>query len=278
MTTTVRLLPLGPVYERVNIRAIADNLNSTQRLYQFTVDDPLLNLPQPTVYTPALGNVSPQFDAAELFEYILRHRGMHLSSNVIIVGIIDTEVYDELFSTIDRANTMILVSTRINNLPVVLAQSRKTYEQYVALEIGAQLLAIEYRRRAGIFADPKTCAKPWHIERRNCLFDYYGLDPANVQKLISPKISDQVLAEMRAAEVPQRAIDASLAIVKKAATTMWLEVFRRAPSDPIVALGIGAVIGLSASIVANLDAARWAAFTAVAMLVIFGRMVRLKRK
>lgn len=209
----MRVIPLGP-FERLDFAGLIWDLNHIQGVYDFQLDDPLHNLPAPTERAANWRNVSPQYAPVTLFSYMNSHRP---SPEHIRVGTIDAEVYHDLYSAVDAESSMLIVSGRVSGLPQVLAASRKTLQQFVALdEIGAQLLCIQYRRRVGLSADPGECAKPWHIERRNCLFDYYGLAEQNVTKLASPRISDVVAADFTEAEVPERYISASMTIVRGA--------------------------------------------------------------
>lgn len=271
------MIALGPVASRVDINRVRTDLNDAQRVYEFVVYDSLLNLPVPTVARPDGRNLPPAYAPDALFEYVWTHRGTTRGTPPVLFGVIDTEVFDGLYSAIDRSNRMGVVSLCVDSLPDVLSASRKTREQYVELEVGAQLLAIQYRRRAGLSCDPGGCDKPWHIERRDCLFDYFGLTADDVQKLISPKLSDQVLAEFRAAEVPQRYIDASLAIVRKASTTLWSEVWSRLPADPVVTLSLGAILGLAAALIASAAGLLVVTCFGVAVALIGGRVAQLKR-
>jgi hypothetical protein len=270
----VIIVGLGPVSRRVNLTRVVSRLNRAQREYTFDLDDPLLNLPPPTMANPT-GNYLPQYDAKELFGYLDRHRASPQADSIVF-GVIDSKVFDDLYSTIDCDNRYGVVSVRTSSLTDVLAESRKTIEQYVELEISAQLLAIQYRRRATIHADPSQCAAPWHIDRRDCLFDYYGLSKGNVQKLIAPRLSERVIADLRDLEVPQRQIDASLAIVGRSSRTKWVEIVKRAPSDPTTALAGGGVIGLSASVIPS-QPGLWGLFAAGSLAVI-ARLAIMKRK
>src|SRR5688572_10069485 len=113
-----------------------------------------MNLPAPTILTTQAGNPPPQYDPNQLFRYLWRHRGRE---NLILVGIVDNEIFDDLYSTVDKKNLMVLVSLRTRLLSRVLEISKKTVEQYVTLEIGTQLLAIQYRRITKLSADPLKC-------------------------------------------------------------------------------------------------------------------------
>jgi hypothetical protein len=270
----VRLIPLGTATRRVGFDKLVESLNGVQQWYEFVLDDPLRNLPPPTIPHPA-GNFLPRYDSAELFNYMKIHRSGGPGS--LPFGVIDSEIYDDLFSTTDIDNTAGIVSTHVTSLKEVLALSQKTVEQYIELEIGIQLLAMAYRQRASIRADPAECALPWHIDRRECIFDYYGLSAGDTQKLTSPKISERSMAELRQLEVPQTQIDATLAIVKIASTTMWREVLRRAPSDPVVALGAGAVLGMMAGLVPS-QSLDLVGLCTIGVLFILGRLGFLKRR
>jgi len=274
----VGIVALGPIFERLNLVHLIRDLNKSQSLYVFALEDPLTNVPAPTIPREHPTD-SPQYSPDELFKYIHAYRGQFSNTPDnprVLVGIIDSEIYDEAYSVIDRTNSMILISVRISDLRDILQKSHKTYNQYVRLEIGAQLLALQYRKLANISADPTICEKPWHIERRDCLFDYYGLAPENVQKLISPKISIQVLSDFRQVELPESYMDASLKIVRSASKTIWGEVLRNAPQDPYVVLITGAVLGLVASIFANQTKFLWFFYIGVAVVLIILRLLKIR--
>lgn len=280
MLHRVLVISLGPAQERVGLRGLVKLLNEVQDQYEFAVGDDLLNLPPPSRPREDGRNDPPQYAAKDLFEYMKKHRE---AGETVLVGVIDSEVYNELFSATDADNSAIVVSMRVDGLPRLLKLTRKTWEQYVALEIGAQLLAIQYRRNAALSADPEECEAPWHVDRRNCLFDYYGLSEDDVglsedkvSKLLSPKLSDQTLTEMREAEVPRSLIDATLNIVRGASRTRWRTVARRVLRDPVVTIALGAGLGLIASVLAQGDARIWAPCLAVAFLIVIGRILLLK--
>lgn len=278
MQQRVSIIPLGPAESRVDLQKVIRQLNQAQSIYAFELGDALNNLPPPSRTRPDGRNFSPQYDPDQLFKYIADHRDVAASNVSATFGIVDSEVFDDLYSTVSRDNSLGLVSLRVTSLPEILRLSHRTKEQYVELEIGAQLLAMQYRRRAGISADPTECAPPWHIERRDCLFDYFGLSPLNIQKIMAPRISQQVKADFIDRELPGRYVSASMAIVKRASTTRWTQVLLRLPDDGLVMLCAGGILGLVASMLPSADTWAWAAFLATPTAIVSARVWRLKRR
>ena len=240
----VFLVALGPLNNKVDLEHLASLLNKHQLFYRFDVLSSLQNLPYPAIPRP--GNNLPAFHPDQLFEYMEEKR-RSAGGDVLLAGVIDSEVHDDLYSTSDRFNRACIVSLRTDNLAEVIAESGKTYEQYVALELAAQLLSIQFRRAAGISADPCACVSPWHEERLNCLFDYYGLTSGNVTKLIEARLSSHVVAEMEAHDVAQDRIEATMSIVNRVTGRHFRETIEFVLKDRATVLVIGGLTGMLAS-------------------------------
>ena len=135
----------------------------------------------------------------------------HRAGLYATVAVVDSEIHDELWSTVSSDNFWILVSTRVEEMPIILEATRSSYAQYIAHEVGAQLLCIGIRRALAISVDPEVCGEPWHIERRSCLLDYFGLDPQDVSKFTRPELCEACLSLIEVAQVD----DASRRIVHR---------------------------------------------------------------
>jgi hypothetical protein len=68
-----------------------------------------------------------------------------------------------------------------------------------------------------------------------------------------------------------------MAIVTAASKTMWTEVLRRAPSDPVVALAGGAVLGMATGLVPS-QSIDLVGLCGVGLLVVLARLSLLKRR
>ena len=113
---------------------------------------------------------------------------------IFLVGVIDIPLVDDIFSSTDRDNQAIVVSTQSGNIRATISRIRSTIGAYVLMEIAAQILAIEFRRAAHIHADPEICEKPWHPETKSCVFDYSDNLPDTEKKLLNPKVCDSCVA------------------------------------------------------------------------------------
>lgn len=238
----VGLVQLGNIEDKVNLHEVAIELNAAQDVYVFEVRDPLFNLPDPDRHEPGNPAAQPQYDANKLFSYLRAYR-TPASDTEIQVGVIKHKIYYNMYSLISPTNDAIIVTLRVPQIDQILQKARKTFSQYVELEIGAQLLALWYRRCAKLSYAPEECGEPWHKARWNCLFDWYGLDPDNIGKLMAPQVCDQVKAMLAKVELPNRFIKPSLAIVKKATKTKWSVIISHLPDDPLFTLVCGALIG-----------------------------------
>lgn len=236
---------LGDVSHHVNVDRLASRLEDVNTIYKFRVLDPILVLPEPTLQ-PAQGrNYSPQFDAAVLFALLKKHSQRTLVD--IVVGIIDSEIYDELFSTNNSENDAVLVSLRSPTLPEILERSGRTPLNYVGLEIAAQLLCIQYRRKIGQPSDPGKCSPPWHIQRLNCLFDWYGISPTNVTKLQRPQLSLLARQYFEDAQVSPAVVDNGLRMAKAITRRDHHTIFSLLARDPLLGVILGAIFGWAAS-------------------------------
>ena len=167
------------------------------------------------------------------------------------VAVVDSEIHDELWSTVSSDNFWILVSTRVEEMPIILEATRSSYAQYIAHEVGAQLLCIGIRRALAISVDPEVCGEPWHIERRSCLLDYFGLDPQDVSKFTRPELCEACLSLIEVAQVDDARVASCIAIAEWARRRSWLQIRKELLSDPALLLGLGGLIGTAGSYVTS---------------------------
>lgn len=273
----VKILPIGPVAARLDLETLLKRMNAAQVVYVFSLGDALLDPPAPTIPRSDGTNGSPEYDADRLFEYMAVGRKLSDDQTAITCGVVDSEIFDDLWSVSDRTNTMILVTTRVSSLPGVLRVSRRPLEQYVELEIAIQLLTIDYRGRVGLSVPPNRCGLPWHVERLGCLFDYYGLSEQNVQKLVAPRLSDRVSRDLVAAGVEASSTNATLALARDAAKVTDRELTLQALSDPAVGLtGIGVIVGLTVAIVSTMSWNWWLGLVAISLTTLSTRLYQLR--
>jgi hypothetical protein len=241
----IGLVAFGDISHHLDVKRLAKRLNRSSPAFCFTALQSVTDIPVPTMPPAKSGTSSPQYAADALFA-LLRSHGSSRTFD-ILVGIIDSEIYDEMFSLLDPANRLILISTRTPHIQTILAKSNRTFYNYVGLEIAAQLLCALYRLKVGIQTRPEECQPPWHIERLNCLYDWYGMSPANVTKLLRPRISPRALAYFNAASLSPVYI-LSIEIMSRSLTRNTLSVLlRRLGPDPYVSLILGSVLGFATS-------------------------------
>jgi hypothetical protein len=267
----IHVLALGPISHKVNLTKLVDQLNACQHRYAFREADPIWHLPEPGA---APGN-SPVYQPHDLFNVIEKQRTKSGLQRHIVAAITDNEIFEDLYSTIDNKNQAILISLRAESLAEILASARKSYTQYAALELGAQLLALKYRRCAQVTIDPTDCGPPWHRDRRNDLFDYFGLDPTNTRKLLAPKLDEESVSALRLVGVPDSIRNASLSIVRSAAKVGFMARIMHGLRDPVFNLALGAAIGLAASVVANANIKWWLGFLFLCAAIALWRLVQI---
>lgn len=242
---SVGLVALPDVSHHVDLEALAARLDQTGEIYRFRVLPAIEMIPEPTEPTSRGGNFSPQYDPAVLFGLLDAHLHRHLVD--FVVGVIDSEIYDEIFSTINPSNSAILVSLRTPTLPEILRKSGRAAVNYVGLEIAAQLLCIQYRRATGLISEPSVCAPPWHVQRLNCLFDWYGISPTNVTKLQSPKLSGLARKYFEDARVPAEYVEAGVQMARLMSRYDIQAIMRMLLPDPFLGVAFGALFGWLAS-------------------------------
>ena len=236
----VNVIPLGGINHRIDIGNLVRSLNRVQEQYRFQLLPSITNLPKPS-HKATPGSV-PQYDSTELSSHILSQTSE--LGDQIRVAIIDHEVFDEYYSVVDETNNIIVVSTRSGDLREILGNARKTIHDYMTLEIGAQLLALAYRRTIGEGFPPLECAPPWHEARQECIFDFYGLSAENTSKLMHPELCGYCANLFKTGGVSDATIQATLAIVAEAARlklrTLATLTFSK---DPVLVLFGGASVG-----------------------------------
>ena len=137
MPVRVNVLAMGPLPRRALLDTVVERGNGVQQHYAFAISEPLTSLGPP--------NDKGEYRFKSLAEKLLqRKRGSGSDSTAdILVGVVDSPLYDELFSGIDESLRVVIVSTA--NMLDTLERTQRSHADYVLVEIAAQLLAIEYR-------------------------------------------------------------------------------------------------------------------------------------
>ena len=200
--TNVKFVQMGPPDRDrdCDLTRVATLANRHQKHFEFTVSDPIQSLGAP------LDDGSYAVD--RLVDVLLNNRAE--SAETLLVGVIDSEVGDKLFSSLDRENRCIIIS--IDDVDSILKATSTTLTGYVLVETAAQLLTLEYRRRTNVSINPDDCGEPWHEETRECLFDYCEKREATGKKLMVPKLCSVCQALFDKANMPRSVLMAGTAI------------------------------------------------------------------
>lgn len=226
---------------RCNLRSLGQRLNRVQSQIKFEFVDSEFNLGEPSGIKSVSEPVN--YTVADLRAAITKSEIVDNADTIICV--IDHELIDEYFSFISYDNQVIFVSTRLAILDGALVISNKGIEEYVMLEIGAQLIALLVRRALDIHVLENECAPPWHLARRHCVFDFHGLGPGDGEKLMQPRLCGGCEDYVRSADVSSDLVNASLAIIQDAARLQLMHVFGVSGTrgDPILVLLVGVLGG-----------------------------------
>jgi hypothetical protein len=238
MIETVRLLSVGTsASEKIPMSGLAKKLSSKVDL-NFVVLDTITVLPLPEAPAPSY-TTSSQYKRKQIFKLV--RSAQDVASNAVTCSSIDHEVYRELFSTVDKSGEIIVVSLRNSTLHEVIRAANSTLEQYFLLEMSLQLLAIQYRDSYNIAPGSML---PWHLDRRRCLFDYFGLSPEDTAKLDGPRLCDECKSKIEG-DHELKAFYRKIQDVLKLVTERRLAFkLRRFFGDPIVSFLSGALIGV----------------------------------
>jgi hypothetical protein len=264
---------LGTIAHKISLTTLCDSLNAAQSAFFFRPNDPAkINSEGHTKE----GN-SLYYFPDDLFSETHQISLNRNQEKYIRFWITDNEVFENLFSCTDQSNSVAIISLRSHHLKSILDATHKSFLDYVELEIAAQLLCLIYRRSIGISAAPTACVAPWHIDRRNDLFDYHGLHPENVQKLMEPSLDPISMASFREANVPMSQIEACLSIAQSASKYSLQEKFIRAfHNDPWFSLCGGAVLGFCASVFSTWSVKWWLGFVLFMLAILSWRVLRAK--
>jgi hypothetical protein len=242
----IELIPMGPPIRDLNFSNIARIANKSQDHYQFVIGDGILNLGSP--------NESGEYKVSDLAK-LLEARRSEAKVDVAI-GVIDSPLYWELFSSLDKGNNNIVIS--IDDIHETLERTKKSYAAYVLVEIAAQLLTIEYRRLTGKSLEPEECGEPWHKETKSCLFDYSDYRPHSGKKLIDPHLCDSCRALLSGANLRQTVTTSCLSIVRVAVRTSFLTLLKDSASNPVVQiLFSGWMVTVLSQVFSTIGLATW---------------------
>ena len=200
--TNVSFVQMGPrdLDRKCDLTHVVKLANRCQEHFEFTVSDPIQSLGNP------LADGSYTVDI--LVDVLLNNRVE--SDETVLVGVVDSEVGDKVFSCLDRKNRCIIIS--IDDVDSILKSTSTTLTGYVLVETAAQLLTLEYRRRTNISIDPDNCGDPWHEETRECLFYYCEKREHSGKKLMAPKMCLACQALFDKANMPQSVLMAGTKI------------------------------------------------------------------
>ena len=212
--TKVQILGMGPLVPGLKLEDVVGVANSAQNSFEFSVGVPI-----ETLGTADKDDGQYFFDSLEnLLEENRRNDDVD-----VLVGVIDEQIDDELFSSINKECSCIIIS--VAGVDEILERSDKTYADYVLCETAAQLLALKYRKHSGIHADPKECEKPWHRQPKICLFDYDETRRHTYKKLMFPKLCKPCEALFEDANFPGPIKDDCVKLVEKGLKP-WLSALR----------------------------------------------------
>ncbi len=179
----VQIIKMGPLPKEISIHRIMKRGNKAQNYYSFGVGDEL---------TALGGSDDGRYTADHLLELLEQNRGS--AAIDVLIGVADCQIHDDLFSTVDENNKCIIISTQANDIRGMVKKIPTTIEAYVLVEIGAQLLTIEYRRATNTAADPEESVLPWHEETKTCVFDYSDDFEHTGKKLIAVSLCESCKA------------------------------------------------------------------------------------
>lgn len=268
----IALLAVGTSASRkIDLRRLAGQLKHAK--LRAVVLAPIIELPLPSAPHPTYTS-SAQYKADQIF-YLVRKHYVPPDDDQIICAAIDHEIYNELFSTVDRDGRIIIVSLRNSTLHQIIRAARARLDQYLLLEISIQLLAIRYRTLISYEnPDPEQCEPPWHLDRRRCLFDYFGLSPEDTAKLRRAELCDACSAIVSANGDLQQfylTIRGILRLVTKRTIGKQAE---RLIADPINAFLLGAIAGAVPTIFSTV----WAVsiFSSVLLVILVFQIRRIR--
>lgn len=229
----VRIVQLGrPLHEQLSLKEVVNKANRSQSHYIFHVADSLEYLDEPTE------DDGSQYKFDVLAALLQSKRGSDTAQ--VLIGVTDHEIYDQIFSAVNSDLTCILISTADIDEDNVIQKTSAA--GYVLFEIGAQLLTIEHRNLCNIKSNPEDCAKPWHKERRTCVFDWDEERKHTGKKIASPKICEMCRALLYKAGVAESLIDATTSLVRAGLTPIRTFLKNQA-RDPVITLILGALLG-----------------------------------
>ena len=168
---------MGPPIPELDLSKVVSMANKSTDIFNFSLGDRINTVG------------SPDQDGQYGFSYLADNlKGNRAEKDLdVLIGVIDSQIYDELYSSTDEDNKCIIIS--VKNVKSILDRARKSYTDYLLCEIGAQLLAIELRRtKKNISIVPEDCGQPWHKETKSCLFDYDENRDDTFKKLMSPQL------------------------------------------------------------------------------------------
>ena len=257
-TLCVEIVPLGPISHEQIIDTAVRRANRGQRNYRLAVGEPVVSLGGP--------DGRGRYRFAHLAERMIAAR--QSSNTDILVGVIDQPLCDELFSGTDRESLAIVVS--LDSITDLLQSTGKSPADYLLVEIGAQLLTIEYRRATGLQVDAEHCALPWHRETRSCIFDYCDDRPQSSKKMMEPQLCSACRAALEKANVRHSRVAAAVRIVQRGVDPRAVRLLRDASSRPLIQFLFGGFLFATAQGVAQQLGASWWAIPAADAAVVTG--------
>ena len=196
---------MGVLIRGLDLSAVVRAGNAVQSSFLFTLGQKMDSVGEPRVVGDP--RVDGTYDFATLAVRLLSSRA---SPDIdVLVGVVDVEIFDELFSAIDENSKCIIVS--IDNIEDILRRTNASYTGYILVEIAAQLLTIALRRTMKDVVKPEDCGPPWHQETKACLFDYSEKRDHTGKKLIEMSVCDACEAAFSAANIPASVKDACMA-------------------------------------------------------------------
>ena len=221
---------MGPLVTGLNLTTISTFANRCQKHFHFTVSDPIQSVGKPS------DNASYTVDS--LADALLNNRAE--LGDTVLIGVVDSEVGDKVFSSLDRKNRCIIIS--IDDVDSILKQTKTTLKGYVLVETAAQLLTLKYRRRVQVSIDPDACGEPWHEETRECLFDYCEKREHTGKKLMVPKICSHCQALFDKANMPCSVLMAGKKIFNAGVRRTILEIIDDVTKYRLVMFLVGALV------------------------------------